>query len=125
MSTIWAFDHIEKNHTLYFEKDCMKTFCESLREHTKNRIDFEKKKILPLTKEELKSHQDAKVCYNCGKRILKKLYKSINYQKVRGHCHYTGKYKGTAHNICNLKFNVPNEIPVAFHMVQIVIIILL
>ena len=32
-------------------------------EHTKNVIDFEKKKMLPLTKEELKSDQNAKVCY--------------------------------------------------------------
>ena len=65
----------------------MKKFCESLREHAKNVIDFEKKKKLPLTKEEVKSHQDAKVCYICGKRILKKLSKSINYRKVRDHCH--------------------------------------
>ena len=34
---------------------------------------------------------------------------------VRDHCHYTGKYRGTAHSICNSKFNVPNEIPVVFH----------
>ena len=39
----------------------MKKFCEFLREHAKNIIDFEKKKMLPLTKEELKSHQDAKL----------------------------------------------------------------
>ena len=71
--------------------------------------------MLPLTKEELKSHQDAKVCYICGKRILKKLSKSINYRKVREHCHYTGKFRRAAHGICNLKFNAPNEIPVAFH----------
>ena len=32
-STIWAFDNIEKKHTLYCGKDCMKKFCESLREH--------------------------------------------------------------------------------------------
>ena len=44
MSTIWAFDHIEIKHTLYPGEDCMKKFCESLREHTKNIIDFEKKK---------------------------------------------------------------------------------
>ena len=86
----------------------------SLREHAKNIIDFEKKKILPSTKEELKSHQDAKVCYICGKRILKKLSKTVNYRKVRNHCHYTGKYRSTAHSICNLKFNVPNEIPEVF-----------
>ena len=58
----------------------------------------------------LKSHQDV-----CGKRILKKLSKNINYQEVRDCCHYAGKYRGAAHSICNLKFNVPNEIPVVFH----------
>ena len=45
----------------------------------------------------------------------KKLFEDMNYQKVRDHCHYIGKYRGAAHNICNLKFKVPNEIPVVFH----------
>ena len=44
------------------EKDCMKKFCNSLKEHTKN-ILFERKEMLPLTKEELKSYQEVKVCY--------------------------------------------------------------
>ena len=35
--------------------------------------------------------------------------------KVRDHCHYTGKYRGAAHNICNLRYKVPKEIPVVFH----------
>ena len=60
----------------------MKKFCTFLKEHAKNIIDFEKKKMLPLTKEELKSHKDAKVCYTCGKRILKMLAKDKNYRKV-------------------------------------------
>ena len=47
-------------------------------------------------------------------RTLKKISNSINYWKVRYHCHYTCKYRGTAH-ICNLKFHVHNEIPVVFH----------
>ena len=59
-----------------------------------------------LTKDE--SHQDTKGCYICGKIILKKLSKSINYQKVRDHRHYTGKYRGKALSICNLKCNVSN-----------------
>ena len=71
--------------------------------------------MLPLTKEELKSRQDAKVCYICGKRFLKKFANDKNYQKARDHCHYTGKYRGAVHSICNSKFNVPNEIPVIFH----------
>ena len=40
----------------------MNKFCESFREHAKNIIDFEKKKTLPLRKEEVKSYQDAKLC---------------------------------------------------------------
>ena len=64
--------------------------------------------MLTLAKEEIKSHQDAKVCYVCGKRILKKLSKSINYQKNRDHCHYKGQYRGIAHSICNLNCNVVN-----------------
>ena len=44
-----------------------------------------------------------------------KLSKNINYWKVRDHCHYKGKDRNIANGICNLKFNVPNEIFVAFH----------
>ena len=93
----------------------MKKFFESLREHTKNIVDFEKKKLIPLTKEELKSHQDAKVCYICGKRFLKTFANDKNYWKVRDHCHFTGKYRGAAHSTCNLRLNVFNETPVVLH----------
>ena len=41
--------------------------------------------------------------------------KSTIYQKVRDHGHFACKCRGPAHNICNLKFNVPNEISVLFH----------
>ena len=38
--------------------------------------------------------------------------------RVRDHCHITGKYRGSAHQECNLKLRVnPEEIkiPVIFH----------
>ena len=35
--------------------------------------------------------------------------------EVRDHCHYTGEYRGAAHSICNLKYNVSKEIPIVFH----------
>ena len=59
MSTICAFNNIESKHTLHRGEDCIKHFCESLRKHAKNIIV---KKVLPLTKEELISYQDAKIC---------------------------------------------------------------
>ena len=77
----------------------MQKFCNSLREHPANVINFEVKEMLLLTKDELKSNQEAKVCYICGKIILKKLSKSMNFPKVRDHWKYTGKYGVAAHII--------------------------
>ena len=73
----------------------MKKFCESSIEHEKYNCSW-KEKILPLTKEELKSHQVTKVYYICGKKTLKKLSNSRNYWKVRGRFYHTDKYIGAA-----------------------------
>ena len=35
--------------------------------------------------------------------------------KVRDHCHFTGRYRGAAHNSSNLKYRKPNFTPVTFH----------
>ena len=35
--------------------------------------------------------------------------------KIRDHCHYTGKFRGAAHNIFNLIYNIPKKIPIVFH----------
>ena len=71
--------------------------------------------MLPLTKKELKSYQDAKLCYICEKQILRRVAKDKNHQKVRDHWRNASKYRGAGHSICNLKLNVSNEIPVDFH----------
>ena len=82
MSTIWAFDNTENKYTLYCGEDCPKKVGTSLREHATYIINFEKKKILTLTKEQLKSYQYAKVCYICGKRFIKRFANDKNYRKV-------------------------------------------
>ena len=46
-------------HSLYHGKDFMKMFCEALREHIKNIIDFRKEIMLQLTKKELNLIQGA------------------------------------------------------------------
>ena len=71
--------------------------------------------MLLLKTTELKSHEYAEKCYICGIRFFKKLFQNRNYRKDRGHCHYTSKHRNAAHSICNLKFNVPNEIREDFH----------
>ena len=44
----------------------------------------------------------------------KSLTENKNYREIRHQCHYTSKYRGRPHSICNLKFNVPNEITTVF-----------
>ena len=56
------------------------------------------------------------------KKILKKFADDEIYREVRDHCHFTGKYRGAAHSICNLRFNVPNEVFVVFHNGSIIIL---
>ena len=90
----------------------MKKFSKELREHASKIIDYEKKKMIPLTKEEKIYHNKQKICYICKKEFSNNEKK--NY-KVRDHCHYTGKYRGAAHNICNLRYKMPKEIPIVFH----------
>ena len=73
MSTIWAFDHIENKHTLDRRKDSMKKFYESLREHTKNVNDFEKKKNVTVNKRRTKITSRCKSMLYLWKTILKKV----------------------------------------------------
>ena len=35
--------------------------------------------------------------------------------KIQDHCHYTEKYGDSTHDICNLSYETPKEIPVVFH----------
>ena len=44
MSMRWTFDDIENNHDVYRGKDCVKKFCESLREHTVKIINLKRRK---------------------------------------------------------------------------------
>ena len=41
--------------------------------------------------------------------------KDKNKKKVQDHCHFTGRYRGAAHNLCNLNYRKPNFTPVVFH----------
>ena len=59
-----------------------------------------------LTKEQQESYENSKICYICKEKFENKYLADKRYHKVRDHCHYTGKYRGTAHSICNLKCSV-------------------
>ena len=88
------------------EKDAMDVFIQWLEEDVKAIANIKPKKMI-FTEEDKKRHNESNECWICGE-LLKD-------DKVRDHCHYTGRYRGPACNLCNLKYRKPKFIPVAFH----------
>ena len=77
-----------------------------------------------LTKQQQKSYENAKVYYICKEKFENKYLKDKKYCKIKDHYHYTGKYIGAAHIICNLKYSVPKKNLQFFIMDQTMIIVL-
>ena len=65
-------------------------------------------KEMVFTPEEEEQFNQASDCWICGKKLNLE-------DRVRDHCHFTGRYRGAAHNRCNLKYRKPNNISVFFH----------
>ena len=83
-------------------------------------------KPLIMTKENELDFRNSTHCHICEKKysnrdnfIMKKgKMIEIKNHPVRDHCHITGKYRGSAHNCCNLQLRIDPEklnIPVIFH----------
>ena len=102
-----SFDKSNNKLSYYRGEDCMKRFCKDLKDHATKTIDFKKKIMIPLTKEEEDNYNKENICYICKKEF--------NNDKVRDHCHFTGKYREAAHNTWNLRYKIPKNIPVIFH----------
>ena len=65
-------------------------------------------KNLIMSEKEEHLFQQSNSCWNCKKLI-------DNYkEKVRDHCHITGKFRGVAHWNCNISFQLTKKVPVIF-----------
>ena len=102
-----SFDESKNKLNYYRGDDWMKKFCEDLREHSTKIINYEKKKMVPLTTKEEIYYNRQKVCYICKKEFGNNDDNDKKQQKIIDHCHYTRKYRGAARNICNLRHKVP------------------
>ncbi|KAL9971514.1 hypothetical protein ACROYT_G017685 [Oculina patagonica] len=70
------------------------------------------KKPLKMTKDDEDAFQKANGCHICDKAY------TDDDIRVRDHCHITGKFRGSAHQECNLKLRIEPDkikIPVIFH----------
>ena len=75
-------------------------------------------KEIDLTDEDKNDFRNATHCLICGeacKKDFKNEKEAEKYRNVRDHCHFTGKYRGCGHSICNLNsYNGYFMIPVFF-----------
>ena len=94
------------------DEDISKVFVEKLTEVTKGIYNdfYRRPKPLRLTRAEQKLFDGAETCHVCNKELKE--------DKVRDHCHFTGQYRGAAHNSCNLQCRKPLILPVIFHNLQ-------
>ena len=70
--------------------------------------------MIPLTDNENMYYEEQEKCHICQKEFCHDENENMKfklYRKVRDHCHYTGKFRGAAHNICNLRYKVIQVIP--------------
>ena len=90
----------------YTGPDASKIFVEWLEKDIKIIANIPKKDMI-FGKEEAERYKKETKCWICKGEL--------NDEKVRDHCHFTGRYRGAAHHSCNLKYKKPNFTPVVFH----------
>ena len=88
------------------DPDVIDVFIKWLEDDVKFLANITPKKMI-FTKEDEKQFNMASDCWICGEEL--------GNDRVRDHCHYTGCYRGAAHNSCNLKYRKPESVPVFFH----------
>ena len=88
------------------DPDAIDVFIKWLEDDVKFLANIKEKKMV-FTKENKKQFNMASDCWICGEEL--------GNDRVRDHCHYTGCYRGAAHNSCNLKYRKPESVPVFFH----------
>ena len=94
-------------------KDAAQMFVEMLIEDIEKIANIPRKKMDDLTPEQQHKYDNATSCWICNKESTEDDGRE-NY-KVRDHCHFTGKFRGADHYLCNLKYRRPIFTPVLFH----------
>ena len=103
-----VFKSVKKTYTRTKKEDpdVIDVFLKWLEDDVKAIANIEQKKMV-FTEEDEKQFNKASDCWICGEEL--------GNDRVRDHCHYTGRYRVAAHNSCNLKFSKPKGVPVFFH----------
>ena len=81
----------------------MEKFVEYIEEVKRLYKTFPQQLIIALADVQKRGHETAGKCHTCLKE-----FNDPKNKNVRDHCHYTGLYRGAAHNNCNLEYKMPD-----------------
>lgn len=97
-----------KESVVYCGEDAAKKFMECMEKEV-GEIDkiYRDNKPMTMTDGDKESFAASTLCRICGG--------ALREDKVRDHDHLTGRYRGVAHNQCNLDFQFPKYVPIVFH----------
>ena len=63
-----------------------------------------------MSEEDENNYKNSEIFWICNQKIIK--------NKVRDHCHITGKFRGPAHKECNSKLRITRKLPIIFHNLE-------
>ena len=103
-----VFKSVKRTYTRTKKEDpnAEDVFIKWLENDVKEIANIKPKKMV-FTEEDEKQFNKASDCWLCGEEL--------GNDRVRDHCHYTGRYRGAAHNSCNLNYSKPKGVSVFFH----------
>ena len=93
---------------MYRGKDAVDVFCQKLNEiraEVKEKMGANEK--MDMADEDKEDFTNAKNFFICGDKFrmnYKNAKEAEKHRKARDHCHFTGKCRGCAHNVCNLNY---------------------
>ena len=63
-----------------------------------------------MTTQDEEIYKNSQICWICNEEL--------KTDKVRDHCHFTDKFRGAAHNQCNVKLKIPKKLSIIFHNLE-------
>ena len=105
----FAYGDVSDPLKMYQGKDCVGKFEEYIEKEVKRLYEtFQRQTMTKLNDVLKREHEAVEKCHICLKE-----FNDLRNRKVRNHCHYTGLYRGAAHNNC--KYLIPHYIPIVVH----------
>ncbi|XP_031355178.1 uncharacterized protein LOC116179519 [Photinus pyralis] len=106
-----TFDNSLSRFRLQRGEQCINWFTSELEEISNNLQQYfiNPVQMEPLNDLQMLGYNASTYCHICEGPILPPQV------KVRDHCHFTGRFRGSAHQACNLRYKAPHMIPIFFH----------